>query len=54
MRGLVTSLRKATMLGHGRPMLGSGTRLPEPTRFRVLTSRVFEDGVAFVKYSRIR
>jgi dihydrofolate reductase len=42
------------LLGRGRPVLGSGAQLPEPTRFRVLTSRVFEDGVAFVKYSRVR
>ncbi|MCX4094038.1 dihydrofolate reductase family protein [Nocardia sp. alder85J] len=42
------------VLGHGRPLFGTGPRLPEPARFRVLTSRVFEDGVAFVKYSRIR
>ncbi|MFF0487514.1 dihydrofolate reductase family protein [Nocardia sp. NPDC004068] len=42
------------VLGHGRALFGAGPKLPEPTRFRVLTSRVFEDGVAFVKYSRIR
>ncbi|MFF0496140.1 dihydrofolate reductase family protein [Nocardia aobensis] len=42
------------VLGHGRPLFGAGPRLPEPALFRVLTGRVFEDGVAFVKYSRIR
>ncbi|MBB5911644.1 dihydrofolate reductase [Nocardia transvalensis] len=40
------------VLGVGRPLFGA-THLPEPARFRVLTSRVFEDGVAFVKYVRI-
>ncbi|MEC3915067.1 dihydrofolate reductase family protein [Nocardia sp. CDC160] len=42
------------VLGHGRPLFGSGSHLPEPSRFRVITSRVFEDGVAFIKYGRIR
>jgi dihydrofolate reductase len=42
------------VLGRGRPLFGRGPRLPEPGRFRVLSSRVFEDGVAFVQYSRIR
>ncbi|MEV6136844.1 dihydrofolate reductase family protein [Nocardia sp. NPDC051990] len=42
------------VLGRGRPLFGSGPRLPEAARFRVITSRVFEDGVAFVKYGRIR
>ncbi|WP_063042875.1 dihydrofolate reductase family protein [Nocardia pseudovaccinii] len=42
------------VLGRGRSLFGSGARLPEAARFRVITSRVFEDGVAFVKYSRIR
>lgn len=42
------------VLGHGRPLFGAGGGLPEPARFRVLTSRVFEDGVAFIKYSRVR
>ncbi|MEV4235110.1 MULTISPECIES: dihydrofolate reductase family protein [unclassified Nocardia] len=42
------------VLGSGRPLFGAGPRLPEAARFRVITSRVFEDGVAFVKYSRIR
>ena len=41
------------VLGQGRPLFGTGAGLPEPALFRVLTSRVFEDGVAFVKYSRI-
>ncbi|WP_433593506.1 dihydrofolate reductase family protein [Nocardia sp. CA-145437] len=42
------------VLGHGRPLFGAAGRLPEPAKFRVLTSRIFEDGVAFIKYSRIR
>jgi dihydrofolate reductase len=42
------------VLGSGRPLFGAGSSLPEPNRFRVLTSRVFEDGVAFLKYTRIR
>lgn len=42
------------VLGKGRPLFGAGATLPEATRFRVLTSRIFEDGVAFIKYSRIR
>ncbi|MET9488251.1 dihydrofolate reductase family protein [Nocardia sp. NPDC006630] len=42
------------VLGTGRPLFGAGARLPEATRFRVLTSRIFEDGVAFLKYSRVR
>ncbi|WP_028476480.1 dihydrofolate reductase family protein [Nocardia sp. CNY236] len=42
------------VLGRGRPLFGAGPRLPEPARFRVITSTVFEDGVAVVKYSRIR
>ncbi|MEC3954502.1 dihydrofolate reductase family protein [Nocardia sp. CDC153] len=42
------------VLGHGRPLFGSGAHLPEPSRFRVITSRIFEDGVAFIKYGRIR
>ncbi|HLS78521.1 MAG TPA: dihydrofolate reductase family protein [Nocardia sp.] len=42
------------VLGRGRPLFGGGQRLPKPEQFRVITSRVFEDGVAFLKYSRIR
>ncbi|WP_067827156.1 dihydrofolate reductase family protein [Nocardia inohanensis] len=42
------------VLGKGRPLFGECARLPDAARFRVLTSRVFEDGVAFIKYSRIR
>ncbi|AFU04250.1 MULTISPECIES: dihydrofolate reductase family protein [Nocardia] len=42
------------LLGHGRSLFGTGPRLPDAARFRVITSRVFEDGVAFMKYSRIR
>ncbi|MFQ6395155.1 dihydrofolate reductase family protein [Nocardia sp. KC 131] len=42
------------VLGQGRPLFGAGPRLPEAAKFRVITSRVFEDGVAFMKYTRIR
>ena len=41
------------VLGRGRPLFGTGPQLPEPHQFRVITSRVFDDGVAFVKYSRV-
>ncbi|WP_280455969.1 dihydrofolate reductase family protein [Nocardia brasiliensis] len=34
------------LLGHGRSLFGTGPRLPDAARFRVITSRVFEDGVA--------
>ncbi|MBH0775423.1 dihydrofolate reductase family protein [Nocardia bovistercoris] len=47
------------VLGNGTPLFGTGlfgagARLPDAARFRVITSRIFEDGVAFLKYSRIR
>jgi dihydrofolate reductase len=42
------------LLGHGRSLFGTGPRLPDAAKFRMITSRVFEDGVAFLKYSRIR
>ncbi|KAF0835891.1 dihydrofolate reductase family protein [Nocardia caishijiensis] len=42
------------LLGTGRPLFGGGMKLPEPERFRVITSRVYADGVAFLKYGRIR
>ncbi|WP_054814329.1 dihydrofolate reductase family protein [Nocardia arizonensis] len=42
------------VLGHGKPLFGTGSGLPDPARFRVITSRIYEDGVAFLKYSRIR
>ncbi|MFI9407460.1 dihydrofolate reductase family protein [Nocardia sp. NPDC052316] len=42
------------LLGRGRSLFGSGPRLPDAAKFRVITSRVFEDGVAFMKYSRMR
>ncbi|MEV6554691.1 dihydrofolate reductase family protein [Nocardia sp. NPDC051756] len=42
------------LLGRGKSLFGSGPRLPDAAKFRVITSRVFEDGVAFMKYSRIR
>ncbi|WP_040791576.1 dihydrofolate reductase family protein [Nocardia paucivorans] len=40
------------VLGRGRSLFGPGRQLPEPERFRVVTSQVFDDGVVFVKYSR--
>ncbi|MFC8042290.1 dihydrofolate reductase family protein [Nocardia sp. NPDC057353] len=42
------------VLGRGRPLFGAGSRLPEPACFRVVTSRVFADGVAFIKYAALR
>ncbi|WP_280461864.1 dihydrofolate reductase family protein [Nocardia carnea] len=42
------------VLGRGRSLFGSGPRLPEPLEFRVITSQVFDDGVAFVKYGKAR
>ncbi|MBC7300420.1 MAG: dihydrofolate reductase family protein [Nocardia sp.] len=42
------------VLGSGRPLFGGGAKLPAPERFRVITSRVYADGVAFLKYSRIK
>lgn len=42
------------VLGRGRPLFGAGARLPEPACFRVVTSRVFADGVAFLKYAALR
>ena len=42
------------VLGAGRPLFGAGSRLPEPACFRVVTSRVFADGVAFLKYAALR
>lgn len=41
------------VLGRGRPLFGGGAELPAPERFRVITSHVYADGVAFVKYGRI-
>ncbi|TSE01066.1 dihydrofolate reductase [Skermania sp. ID1734] len=40
------------VLGGGRGLFGNAGGLPEPVRFRVSTSRVFDDGVAFIKYVR--
>lgn len=40
------------VLGAGRPLFGTGGRAVEPLTFRVTSSRVFNDGVAFVKYSK--
>ncbi|WP_280402092.1 dihydrofolate reductase family protein [Nocardia carnea] len=42
------------VLGRGRPLFGAGPRLPEPAEFRIITSQVFDDGVAFLKYGRAR
>ncbi|MEU4415220.1 MULTISPECIES: dihydrofolate reductase family protein [Nocardia] len=42
------------VLGTGRPLFGGGAKLPAPERFRVITSRVYADGVAFLKYGRIK
>ncbi|MFI6045515.1 dihydrofolate reductase family protein [Nocardia sp. NPDC051321] len=42
------------LLGRGKSLFGAGPRLPDAAKFRVITSRVFDDGVAFMKYSRIR
>ncbi|MFE1591799.1 dihydrofolate reductase family protein [Nocardia sp. NPDC058705] len=42
------------VLGTGRPLFGGGAKLPAPERFRVITSRVYADGVAFIKYGRIK
>ena len=39
------------VLGSGRPLFGHGAQI-DPIDFHVTTSRVFNDGVAFVKYSR--
>ncbi|MFD3506823.1 dihydrofolate reductase family protein [Nocardia sp. NPDC058666] len=41
------------VLGTGKPLFGAGAKLPAPERFRVITSRVYADGVAFLKYGRI-
>lgn len=41
------------VLGRGRPLFGTGPRLPEPAQFRAITSQAFEDGVVFVKYAMI-
>lgn len=40
------------VLGAGRPLFGHGPALPDPLRFRVMSSRVFTDGVAFIKYGK--
>lgn len=40
------------VLGSGRPLFGSGQGVGTPLDFRVTASRVFADGVAFVKYKR--
>ena len=40
------------VLGGGRPLFGTGGAAVDPLEFRVTTSRVFDDGVAFIKYSR--
>lgn len=43
--------RYPVVLGSGRPLFGTGDRI-DPVIFRVTTSRMFNSGVAFVKYSR--
>ncbi len=43
-----------TVLGAGRPLFGTGSRAVPAVDFRVVTSRVFDDGVAFLKYQRAR
>ncbi|CAM3011727.1 dihydrofolate reductase family protein [Skermania piniformis] len=40
------------VLGAGRPLFGGGPPAVPPVQFRVTTSRVFDDGVAFLKYRR--
>ncbi|MBJ8343360.1 dihydrofolate reductase family protein [Antrihabitans sp. YC2-6] len=40
------------VLGGGRPLFGQGASVDTPRNFHVASSRVFDDGVAFVKYSR--
>ncbi|KAA0024265.1 dihydrofolate reductase family protein [Antrihabitans cavernicola] len=40
------------VLGTGRPLFGAGGGVGAPLDFRVMTSRVFADGVAFMKYQR--
>ncbi|WP_068269569.1 dihydrofolate reductase family protein [Aldersonia kunmingensis] len=39
------------VLGSGRPIFGHGSGV-DPINFHVISSRVFADGVAFIKYSR--
>jgi dihydrofolate reductase len=39
------------VLGSGRPLFGHGSGV-DPIGFHVISSRVFSDGVAFIKYSR--
>jgi dihydrofolate reductase len=40
------------VLGGGRPLFGPGPASPQATAFHVSTSRVYNDGVAFIKYNR--
>lgn len=40
------------VLGSGRPLFGQGAALPQELTFRVTSSRVFRDGVAFIKYGK--
>lgn len=41
------------VLGGGRPLFGKGPSSRESRNFHVTTSRVYNDGVAFIKYSRL-
>ncbi len=40
------------VLGGGRPLFGKGPSSRHSRNFHVTTSRVYDDGVAFIKYSR--
>lgn len=40
------------VLGAGLPLFGSGAGAPTPLDFRITSSKVFADGVAFIKYQR--
>lgn len=46
--------RYPVVLGGGRPLFGTGPDRFDPAEFHVVTSRMFKDGVAFVKYTRHR
>ncbi len=41
------------VLGGGRPLFGKGPGSRQSRNFHVTTSRVYDDGVAFIKYSRL-
>ena len=49
------SIPRFSILGRtAGSLFGGGAKLPAPERFRVITSRVYADGVAFLKYGRIK